>query len=177
MSEITVDLTGKGLDKAIAELEKYRSYVVKDYTERLLDVITERMADRIHQGFNSAEVNVNVYGGSDMANVTVNIIREVGRRRIEAIGREVAFIEFGAGVYFNGSAGQSPNPNGARLGFTIGSYGKGHGARQVWGYYANDDPTDLRLTQGTPAKMPMTETMLWLRAQLLVVAKEVWKFD
>ena len=69
-----------------------------------------------------------------------------------ANGEDAVWVEFGAGVYHNGSVGSSPHPKGAELGMTIGSYGNGRGSRRVWGYY---DEGGLVLTRGTPAQMPM----------------------
>lgn len=39
-------------------------------------------------------------------------------------GSDVAFVEFGTGITFNGSAGSSPHPKGAEMGMLIGEYGK-----------------------------------------------------
>lgn len=41
------------------------------------------------------------------------------------------FIEFGAGIHYNGSAGSSPHPKGNEFGYTIGSYGKGLGKKII----------------------------------------------
>jgi hypothetical protein len=40
-----------------------------------------------------------------------------------------------------------------KLGFTIGSYGKGRGKGRAWGYYG--DGGELIITHGTPAQMPL----------------------
>lgn len=64
-------------------------------------------------------------------------------------GSQVAFVEFGAGVHFNGHPNESPHPWGGELGFTIGSYGMHQGLEDgwytPWGHY----------THGTPAAMPL----------------------
>ena len=39
---------------------------------------------------------------------------------------------------------------------SIGSFGKGNGKRQTWGFYEDGE---LKLTHGTPANMPMTRAV------------------
>ena len=51
-----------------------------------------------------------------------------------ASGEDAIWIEFGSGVYYNGSPGTSPHPSGAELGFVIGGYGDGNGKKNAWGY-------------------------------------------
>jgi hypothetical protein len=81
-------------------------------------------------------------------------------------------VEFGAGVYHNGSVGSSPHPKGVELGYTIGSYGKGYGKGRAWGYYDNGE---LRITRGTPAKMPMYTATQSIINKAVSIAREVWK--
>lgn len=80
-------------------------------------------------------------------------------------------MEFGAGVYHNGSAGSSPHPKGSELGFTIGGYGEGMGKRQTWGFY---EDSELRLTHGTPAIMPMYNALKTVCDEIAGIAKEVF---
>ena len=78
-------------------------------------------------------------------------------------------------MYHNGSVGSSPNPYGNDLGFTIGSYGKGYGKGQVWGYYTDpENKTGLVLTHGTPATMPMYNAAMGVMRKAVEIAKEVW---
>lgn len=87
-------------------------------------------------------------------------------------GKEVMFIEFGSGVYYNGEVGRSPNPKGNELGYVIGSYGKGKGRQSVWGYY--DESGELVLTHGVEATMPMYKAIMEVYKQAKVIAKEVF---
>lgn len=68
-------------------------------------------------------------------------------------GEDVAFVEFGAGVHFNGEVGTSPNEYGVELGYTIGSYGHGHGAQDYW--YYKDKSGNEHKSYGTKASMPL----------------------
>lgn len=99
--------------------------------------------------------------------VTINHISVV-----IAAGEDAVWVEFGAGVYHNGSAGSSPHPKGAELGFTIGGYGKGMGKRKTWGFYEDGE---LRLTHGAPAVMPMYNAMKTVCDEIASIAKEVFQ--
>lgn len=75
----------------------------------------------------------NESGGARTAEVQVSIDERENVSIVIAAGEDAVWVEFGAGVYHNGSAGSSPHPKGSELGFTIGGYGKGMGKRQTWG--------------------------------------------
>ena len=88
-----------------------------------------------------------------------------------ASGDDAVWVEFGAGVYHNGSPGTSPHLRGAELGLTIGGFGKGRGKKEVWGYFENGA---LKLTRGTPAKMPMARAVMVVCDEIVAIAKEVF---
>lgn len=96
-------------------------------------------------------------------------------------GEDVAFVEFGSGIHYNGSAGESPNPLGGELGYTIGSYGKGHGAEDSW-YYVKDAEDEwsalygsgLQESFGTKAEMPLYKAELEIIQNIETVAEEVF---
>lgn len=88
-------------------------------------------------------------------------------------GRHVAFIEFGAGIHYNGSAGSSPNPKGSEFGMTIGSYGKGYGANDYW-YYFDRETGKGKRSQGTEAAMPMYYADQEILNKVEAIAKEVF---
>jgi hypothetical protein len=84
-------------------------------------------------------------------------------------------MEFGAGVYYNGAVGSSPNPLGTGLGFTIGSYGKGNGRKEVWGYRGEDG--EIHLTHGAPASMPLYKAVQSVSRDIARIAREVFASD
>ena len=88
-------------------------------------------------------------------------------------GEKVAFIEFGAGIHYNTPAGQSPNPFGQQLGFTIGSYGLGLGANDSWRY--QDLAGNWKTSQGTKAQMPMAKADQAIRDAFEQTIEEVFK--
>lgn len=73
--------------------------------------------------------------------------------KVTTFGEDTLWVEFGAGVYYNGAVGSSPHPKGEEFGYTIGGYGKGQGRKAVWGFY--DEGGDFHLTHGTAAQQPV----------------------
>ena len=173
---IDIKLTSKDIDRAIKELDTYK----KDFLKKV-DTFRERLAKEItdiaQAGFNSAMVDdiLPGYGSSRTADVTVDYSSTGNVTVIVANGKDAIWVEFGAGVYHNGSVGSSPHPQGSKLGYTIGSYGKGFGKGNVWGYYADPDgKTGLVLTHGTPATMPLYNAMKTISDKAVSIAKEVF---
>lgn len=167
---ISFTLDPSSIDKAIREVQQYKSEIVRK-TELLRERVATLIAWKATQGFSSAIVTDLINGEMRNGSVDVQVDDRGGISVIIAVGDDAAFIEFGAGVYHNGSVGSSPHPKGAELGMTIGSYGKGHGAKNVWGFYEDGE---LRLTHGTPAAMPMYNAMKEVCADIANIAKEVF---
>ena len=87
-------------------------------------------------------------------------------------GEDVAFIEFGAGVHYNGHPGSSPNDLGAKLGYTIGSYGWHQGLQEYWWYKGDDG--EMHKSEGTEAMMPLFHASEHLKQEYKRIAKEVF---
>ena len=157
------------------EIEK-RKRELSENAERLAKLVADRIKDTAQQGFGAALVDDLLNGGGRTADVSVTTDYTGKTVLVIASGEDAVWVEFGAGVHHNGDVGSSPHPNGGELGFTIGSYGKGRGARHVWGYYPNNDKNEpLVLTHGTPAAMPRYNAVQTVCAELADIAKEVWK--
>lgn len=173
---IRTSLDSEDIKRAIKELEDYK----KSFQEKV-NVFRERIAEEIADiaslNFSRAMVNDVIKGDVPRkAQVEVTFSHENTISVVIAEGEDAIWCEFGAGVYHNGSAGSSPHPKGGELGFTIGSYGKGYGNRQVWGYYTDpDSKTGLVLTRGTPATMPMYNAAQEVLRKAIDIAREVFK--
>lgn len=171
---ISIGLSEQEIDRTIKELETYK----REFS-RKVDVFREkvaaRMANEAQSGFNGAVVDDLVKGGQKIADVHVTFDR--GRSNSVTVvvtsGKDAVWVEFGAGVYHNSTAGTSPHPRGAELGFTIGGFGKGKGKREIWGYKGEDEDT-ITLTRGTPAKMPMERAFLSVCNEITEIAREVF---
>ena len=173
--KISCSLDPNEINRAINEIKKFKEDFlnkVDTYRKRL----GEELAERADIGFRSAYVNDVIHGGaSHKPDVRVSVSDKGSITVVVADGEDAVWCEFGAGVYHNGSVGSSPNPYGKDLGFTIGSYDKGNGSRQVWGYYtAPDSKTGLVLTRGTPASMPMYNAAQEVMRSAVEIAKEVF---
>lgn len=168
---VSINLTESDIDKALKELEDYKKEVVRK-TELLRQKLAERLTEEAQQGFNGAISDNRIMDEQDVslsANVTVTSSDKGDVSIVIASGEDAVWVEFGAGVYYNGSAGSSPNPYGAELGLTIGGYGT-NGTKKTWGFYENGK---LILTHGTPAKMPMANAITSVLNDIAAIAKEV----
>lgn len=155
---IALDDYSRWIETRADELrERVAYFIAKDASAVFNTAVAE---DDLREGTITGKVEVSVQPEGD--NVTLVI----------ADGEDAIFMEFGAGVYYNGAVGGSPNPLGVNLGFTIGSYGFGLGKREVWGYTGEDG--ELHLTHGTPASMPLYRALQSVRQDLVQIAKEVF---
>ena len=152
------------------ELADYKQEILQK-TELLREKVAERLADEAKNGFSGAVVDDLTRGGQRFAQVDVSVDNRGSVTVVVASGEDVVWVEFGAGVYHNGSPGSSPHPHGAELGMTIGGFGKGNGKKEVWGFY---EEGELKLTRGTPARMPMALAVTTVCNDIQAIAKEVF---
>lgn len=167
---ISFGLSEKEIDRALRELADYKQEIIQK-TEILREKVAERLAEEAKTGFSGAVVDDLVKGGQKFAQVDVSVDSRGSVTVVVASGEDAVWVEFGAGVYHNGSPGSSPHPNGAELGMTIGGFGKGNGKKKVWGYYEDGE---LKLTRGTPARMPMARAVTTVCNDIKEIAKEVF---
>lgn len=166
--EISVQLNEKSIQKAIDELNQYKE-AVKKKNEEFVRKLAELGIPIINQNIASAA------GDPDKSHNTyikLNSFGDYSQATLIVEGLDLLFIEFGAGVHFNGAAGSSPHPKGQEFGYTIGSYGKGQGKNDSWYYYA--DSGESVLSHGTQATMPMYRASVEIRNKIREVAREVF---
>ena len=167
---ISFGLSTKEIDRAMKELADYKQEIIRK-TELLREKVAERLADEAKKGFAGAVADDLVKGGQRFAQVDVSVDNRSSITVVVANGEDAVWVEFGAGVYHNGSPGSSPHPHGAELGMTIGGFGKGNGKKEVWGFYENGE---LKLSRGTPARMPMALAITTVCNDIQAIAKEVF---
>ena len=167
---IRVELTTQSINKALRELERYKQDFLRK-VELLRQRVAEQLAKEAESGFNGAAVDDLVKGEARIAQVSVTVDDRGTVTAVVVDGEDAVWVEFGAGVYYNGPPGSSPHPRGAELGFTIGSYGKGNGKKKVWGFYEDGE---LKLTHGTPAAMPMARAVITVCQDMEKIAREVF---
>ena len=167
---ISFGLSTSEIDRAMKELADYKQEILQK-TELLREKVAERLADEAKNGFSGAVVDDLTRGGQRFAQVDVSVDNRGSVTVVVASGKDAVWVEFGAGVYHNGSPGSSPHPHGAELGMTIGGFGKGNGKKEVWGFYKDGE---LKLTRGTPARMPMALAVTTVCNDIQAIAKEVF---
>lgn len=159
---IKMSLSSKSITQAIRELKAYRDSI-ESREKQLLEELANIGVREASVRFTTA-----MYDGENDSDVTLETIDN--GYRIVAKGKAVAFIEFGAGVYYNPT---EPYPNPRPDGIVgIGEYGKGFGKRQAWGFKNEND--ELVITHGNPAAMPMWYASEEMRNSILSIAKKVF---
>lgn len=160
--KITLTLNSASIDRAIRQLKEYKGWVeekTQELTRRLAELGAYEATVRFSRAF---------YDGEKDIEVSVDPIPN--GYKITASGEAVCFIEFGAGVYFNGP---EPYPERRPAGVSkIGEYGQGKGKQNSWGYY--DNGGDLHITHGNPAAMPMYHASREMRQEVERIAREVF---
>ena len=155
-------LSAKSVEQAIRELKAFR-----DSLEKRKEQFIEELANI---GLREAQVRFTSAMYDGVNDVEVNLETIENGYRIVAEGKAVAFIEFGAGVYYNPT---EPYPNPRPEGIVgIGEYGKGYGKRQAWGY--PDGAGGVKITHGNPAAMPMWHASEEMRNSILKIARRVF---
>lgn len=166
---IKVGLSESSINSAIKEIEKYKQdfqYKIQIFRKK----VAERLARLAQDGFNNAVADDWLSGQAPAPNVKVTVEEQGGISLVVASGSDAVFIEFGAGVYHNGSVGTSPHPNNQNL--KIGEYGKGQGSKPTWGFM--DNSGELHITHGVRAQMPLYTASRLIAFEIQELIKEVF---
>lgn len=162
-------LSEKSLKNAATQIERYRKQFVNKNREFVRELTKAGIA----------VIYENLYGAGDSEPPEPNepkVFMGTHEGYMQAIlrlrGEDVMFVEFGAGITYNSPAGSSPHPMGAQLGYTIGSYGLGQGAKEYWFY--KDKDGEEKVSYGTEATMPMYKADMKIRQEFASIAKRVF---
>lgn len=186
MKRINCSISKKGsIQNAIKQLEEYKQSI-----NSKADIFIERLAligvPVIREKFAQAETDDFDFDRSHYTNIKIQSFGDYHTAILTVEGKNLLFIEFGAGIHFNGNANNSPNPSvewdvpygklvhkgGAELGYTIGSYGLHKGLKDYWFYY--DDQGGSQMSHGTRASMPMFSAEMEIISKIEQIAKEVF---
>lgn len=167
--KINVTLSPSGIEKAVQQLEKYK----QDLNTKIT-VFLQRLGDA---GIDVVKANMRPAGDYIVPDNPDFRLTHGGRRGVLSLsGKDVLFVEFGAGVHYNGALGNSPNPKGVEMGYFIGSYpGQTHAGEDKW-YYRDEDGQPHK-THGTQAGMPMYKASQYMRGHIREIAREVFNTD
>lgn len=169
---IRISITTPGsINQAVKTIENY-------YTNKLQAKAEEFVNELAAVGIKSINVaikNINpLMKGGDLK-VTLEYANGEYGANITMSGKQCAFIEFGAGVYYNTEKGSSKHPKGEELGFTIGSYNPGSPHAEDpegWWYY---DEKGRHHTYGTPTFAPMYNSEIEMLDKIKVIAEKVFR--
>lgn len=157
-NSLKIPLSPSGIQTAIDYLEDYKKSLITR-CEKLLRALSEYGIAESDSRFNAAENGSTDTSHSYVSDVNVN--GDTVTLDITVKGKDIFFIEYGAGVYYNGNLGESahkdPKFQAEHPDFLIGKYKKdpndddewSKGAREYW-YYGNG-----KKTYGTKATMPV----------------------
>lgn len=166
---IKIDLfDGKSLDNAIKQIQEYQRTLNEKceiFVRRLAEVGIPIIDQNIASAAGDSDKGHNTY-------IKINSFGSYSQAQLIVEGKDLLFIEFGAGVHYNGNLGGSPHPKGKEMGYTIGSYGKGQGKNDFWFYYA--DSGEAVMSHGTQATMPVYKAGVEIGRQILKIAREVF---
>lgn len=154
--------------KAIAKIDALVANLKK------LDEVTKRLAEI---GFKVAQSEFLAATNLDNAGVSVKLVKIPNGYQIQADGEAVCYLEFGAGVYYNGSFGNYGGERPAGIDGigehdTINDSGVSKGTQKTWAYY--DNAGNLIKTHGTYAYQPMFHSLREMERQAEAVIKEVF---
>lgn len=83
-------------------------------------------------------------------------------------GKDVVFVEFGAGAYHNSNGSENPLSEAVSFNTDIGSYGKGQGLNQYW-FVAHN-----LISRGTPMYMPIYRAILAIQPEIPTIVRKVF---
>lgn len=171
---ITINpLSLKSVDSAISRIDAFTKKLKKLDTE-LPRVLAEYGAEGAQVRFDTAIYDVLLNGAGTIADIRVTAEPIPDGFAVVANGREVCFVEFGAGVHFNGAESYKGTRPAEVKG--IGQFGQGKGKQNVWGYY-NGFSGNLSLTYGTPASNAMYYTTRDMKRRLSATARRILRGD
>lgn len=160
------------IEKAQAQLEKFKTKVKRLETE-LPKALAELGATVAKANFASAPYDILLSGSWSVPNISVTAEPMENGWRVLASGAEVCFVEFGAGVWFNGGGETylGKRPDGV---VGIGEYGSGHGKQDVWVFGSGENKT---FTNGTPASNAMYYTAEEMKRLVVEEARRILNDD
>ena len=166
--KISISMSSKSIQNAIKEIEAYkRQFIDRNelFVRRLAELGIPVIDQNIAVAQGDSDKNHNTY-------IKINSFGSYSEAKLVVEGKDMLFIEFGAGVHYNGSAGTSPHPKGEEFGYTIGSYGKGQGSKDFWFYYA--DTGEAVMSHGTQSTMPVYKASMEIIHNIRRIAREVF---
>ena len=147
---------------------------VKEEWRRLANVCSEMIAAVLAEEINKNLTAITMT--DDIVNVKTHepqpenwyAVAEPFGNRVQIRGRDIAFVEFGAGYYHNGDADANPLAVSVKFDTGPGTYGKGQGIKQYW-FIAHN-----LISRGTPMYMPIYNAIEAIKPQIPMLVRQVF---
>ena len=169
MKTIRIDLSSRSsVNNAISELNNVKKEWQRK-TNLCSEMIAAALADEIQKNLDAIPFTDDVKDVKTHQQVYRNTTASayaVGNR-VYIKGREIAFIEFGAGIYHNAGT-DNPLSDAVSFDTAIGSYGKGKGNNKYW-FIAHN-----LISCGTPAYMPIYNAIEAIKPQIPTLVRQVF---
>lgn len=165
---IKCGLSQKSIQNAINQLKSYQNELKNKnelFVQRLAELGIPVIDQNIMMAQGDSDKNHNTY-------IKINRFDDYAQATLVCEGSGLLFIEFGAGIHYNGAAGSSPHPKGEEFGYTIGSYGQGKGKNESWTY--ESESGEWVRSYGTEATMPVYKASVEMMQNIRKIAKEVF---
>lgn len=170
---ISCDLSVKGIDKAIRELNEYKEWL-ETKSKEFLEALAEHGVKQATVYFGKAE-----YDGTNDVKVDFEI-RGENTVAVVAKGHSVLFIEFGSGVVY-----PDDHPEAAKMGMIRGEYGYKLGKSEKGWRYSGEPGTHGEVIQsgrhagevhtyGNPANQCVYRSMRDIRHDFERIARRVF---
>lgn len=172
MKKIDMTLSVNSINSAIEQLEQYKKELIKKN-----EIFVNRLAQ---YGLNVVNMKVlQSRGDSEDAKskMQINSMGEVTYAELHLSGKDVLFIEFGSGIYYNQG---NEHPLAGQFGYGVGTYpGQTHAYEDFWFYTSKDGSSNIshgstNISHGTEATMPMYNSVIEMYKQIYSIAKEVF---
>lgn len=170
MKTIHIDLSSRSsVSNAINELNNIK----KEWQRKsnlCAEMIAAALADEIQKNLDAIPFTDDIKDVKTHSVVPKNTVltaTAVGNR-IVINGEEVAFVEFGAGAYYNGVGSKNPLSDAVSFDTATGTYGKGQGSKKFW-FIAHN-----RISCGTPAYMPIYNAIEAIKPQIPTMIRQVF---
>ena len=174
--KIKADLSVKGIDNLIRELQKYKD----DLPNKCKKIVSELL----QSGVEASKARISDSPLGKYVTVTTNIsFEKMGCKGIllakGAVKEQEGYapfsillaIEFGAGIHYN----PTPNPNADKFGLGVGTFpGQIHAYEDFW-FYWDENTQEWKPTHGVKATMPMYSADMEIIQNIVKVAKEVFR--
>ena len=156
------------VDKAIEEVKAIKTEW-KRKANLCSEMIAAALADEINKNLEAIPMTDDVIDVKTHTPKPVNWFAAAYPQgnRVLIKGHDIVFIEFGAGIYHNGSV-NNPLSQAVQFDTSIGSYGKGHGNEPYW-FIAHN-----LISRGTPAYMPINNAIEAIKPQIPMMIRQVF---